>query len=84
MYFMDEIMNEAPSFDKEEWVQHKQAERQSAYGMMDQMAELIAIDGSRLKDYLDVQARFGLYSVGNVLLITAQKPDAILLEDYNP
>ena len=80
-----EFLNEqqvATAYDKEEWVRQKKAERESAYSVMDQMAELIGIDGSRLKDYLDVQARFGLYSVGNVLLITAQKPDAVMLNDY--
>lgn len=82
MFFMDEVLNEAPSYDKDEWIHQKQAEKQSAYNMMQQMSEMVGMDGQRLRDYLDVQAKFGLYSVGNVLLITAQNPDATLLEDY--
>ncbi len=82
MFFMDEVLNEAPAYDKEEWILQKKTEKQFAYKMIEQMSEMVGLDGERLKDYMDVQAKFGFYSVGNVLLITAQKPDATLLEDY--
>ena len=82
MFFMDEVLNEAPAYDKDEWILQKKAEKQLAYNMIEQMSEMVGLDGERLKDYMDVQAKFSFYSVGNVLLITAQKPDATLLEDY--
>ena len=73
---------EAPSFDMDEWIQQKRAEREHAYEMMDQASELITSDGGRVKDYLDLQSRFPRFSVGNVLLISMQKPDAVRVADY--
>ena len=42
----------------------------------------MANDGALFQSYLDVQAHFDRYSVGNALLITAQKPDAKQLADF--
>lgn len=70
-------------FDKEAWAERKQAERQSAYAMIDETADSMARDGNIFKDCLDVMAKFDRYSVGNVLLITAQKPDATKLADFD-
>ena len=69
-------------FDKEEWIQQKKAEREAAYLMIDQAAELLTSDGERIKTYLDLQSRFPRYSVGNVLLLSAQKPEATRIADY--
>ena len=69
-------------FDKEEWIQQKKAEREAAYLMIDQTAELLPSDGERIKTYLDLQSRFPRYSVGNVLLLSAQRPEATRIADY--
>lgn len=69
-------------FDKEEWIQQKKAEREAAYLMIDQTAELLPFDGERIKTYLDLQSRFPRYSVGNVLLLSAQRPEATRIADY--
>ena len=74
---------EAPPFDREEWIQQKRAEREHAYELMDQVSEMMKIDPGRLMTYLDIQSRFPGLSVGNVLLIKAQKPDATLVKDFN-
>lgn len=42
----------------------------------------MASNGELFQSYLDVQAHFDRYSVGNAILITAQKPDATQLADF--
>lgn len=70
------------SFNKEEWATQKKQERESAFAMIDETAQRMANDGALFQSYLDVQAHFDRYSVGNVLLIIAQKPDAKQLADF--
>ena len=70
-------------FDKEEWAQQKRQERDQAYAMMDETALHMANSGELFQTYLQVQAHFDRYSVGNALLITAQKPDATELADFD-
>ena len=70
------------SFDKDAWAAQKKQERESAFAMIDETAHRMANDGSLFQSYLDVQARFDRYSVGNAVLITAQKADATQLSDF--
>ena len=70
------------SFNKEEWAAQKKQERESAFAMIDETAQRMANDGGLFQGYLDVQARFDRYSVGNAVLITAQKADATQLSDF--
>ena len=70
------------SFNKEEWAAQKKQERESAFAMIDETAQRMANDGGLFQSYLDVQARFDRYSVGNAVLITAQKADATQLSDF--
>jgi len=70
-------------FDKEAWAAKKQAERSSAYELIDRTAEDVVRDGAAFQTYLDVQSRFDRYSVGNALLIAAQKPDAQKIGDFD-
>ena len=69
------------SFDKEEWAAQKKQEREEAFALIDTTAEHMANDGALFQSYLDVQAHFDRYSVGNALLITAQRPEATQLAD---
>ena len=69
--------------DKQAWAEKKQAERQSVYGLIDETAEGMVQDGELFKTALDVMARFDRYSVGNVLLIAAQMPEATKLADFD-
>jgi len=71
------------AFDKEAWAAKKQAERSSAYELIDRTAEDVVRDGAAFRTYLDVQSRFDRYSVGNALLIAAQKPDAQKIGDFD-
>ena len=59
------------SFDKESWAAQKQQDRDSAYSMIEQTAQRMAVSGELFKSFLNVQSRFDRYSVGNALLITA-------------
>ena len=87
----DSILNEQETkesksftpFDKDAWIQQKQAERQSAFERMDQTAAEIATNGDLFQSCLDVMARFDRYSVGNILLLTSQMPEATKLADFN-
>ena len=53
------------SFDKEEWAAQKKQEREDAFALIDTTAEHMANDGALFQSYLDVQAHFDRYSVGN-------------------
>ena len=69
-------------FNLEEWAHQKRAERESALKMIEDMTDAIRIDGTRFKECLDVISRFPKYSIGNILLIAAQKPEATKLGDF--
>lgn len=72
-------MNE--SFDKEAWASRKQQDREAAYAMVDDTLKKMGSDTKAFQTYLDVQAKFGRYSVSNALLVAAQKPEATDLRD---
>ena len=82
LFTSSEDFRETP-FDKDEWAQAKQAERQEVYEMADNTAIAVSKDGPYFQQYLDTQARFPRYSVTNVLLIMAQNPDATQLKDFD-
>lgn len=80
----DDIFEAAPQtdeFDKEAWAAKKKAERDEVYALADATAEAVCADGSKFRNYLDVQATFRNYSATNALLILATKPDARRLGD---
>ena len=70
-------------FDKEAWAAKKQQERDNVYAMIDRHAIEMSGEGGLFRAYLDVQARFDRYSVGNAILVAAQCPDATKLADFD-
>ena len=76
-------ISETVTFDKGEWMRQKNAERESTYRMADEMADLVKTRASDLRNCLDLMIRFPRHSVGNLLLIAAQMPDATDLRDFN-
>ena len=76
-----EFTPQTDEFDKEAWAAKKKAERDEVYALADATAEAVCADGSKFRDYLDVQATFRNYSATNALLILATKPDARRLGD---
>lgn len=69
--------------DKQAWSEKKQAERKAVYEMIDTTAGEMSKDGALFQAALDVMARFDRYSVGNVLLIAKQLPEATKLADFD-
>ena len=67
---------EEKPFDKTVWAARKQAEREGVYAMIDSYVQDMGKEGGLFQAYLDVQARFDLYSVSNAILIAAQCPEA--------
>ena len=51
--------------------------------MVDDTLKKMGTDTKAFQTYLDVQAKFGRYSVSNALLVAAQKPEATDLGDAN-
>ncbi|MDR1185315.1 MAG: hypothetical protein LBK67_11050 [Coriobacteriales bacterium] len=70
-------------YNKEEYAAKKKAERDSAYLLIETVAQRISEDPVAFKDYLDVTARFLRYSTNNTLLIFGQMPDAVRLGDFD-
>lgn len=74
---------EEKPFDKTAWAARKQAEREGVYAMIDSYVQDMGKEGGLFQAYLDVQARFDLYSVSNAILIAAQCPEATKLADFD-
>ena len=74
---------EETPFDKDAWAAKKQAEREGVYAMIDNYVHDMGVEGGVFQAYLDVQARFDLYSVSNAILIAAQCPEATKLADFD-
>lgn len=70
-------------FDVDAWAEKKQSERDEVYALRDRMTDEVSMDGDKFQQYLDMQSRFRKYSVGNVLLVLAQKPQATRLKDFD-
>lgn len=70
-------------FDKEAWMQKKQELRQWTYETIDATTVEVVQTSEQLQQYLDVQSRFGRYSVSNALLIMAQRPEATRIADFD-
>lgn len=71
------------TFDREEWVQHKQQERRRLFDTIEEMADKTLTEPEALTDYLTMQSRLGKTSVGNTLLVISQRPDATYVSDYD-
>lgn len=69
-------------YDKDAYIEKKQAEREAAFHKADVAAERAASSADSYAAYLNVQARFNRYSVNNALLIADQMPDATLRTSY--
>lgn len=74
---------EKREYNKEDYAEYKKEEKKQIYELMDSEAQKVGEDVNEFKKYLDNQSKFGKYSVGNVLLITAQMPQAMELKDLN-
>ena len=78
----NQVENAHQEFNKEDWIAKKQIEREQTYTMMNDMTEKVASEPEAFKQFLDIQSRFDRFSVGNVMLIASQMPEAKRLGDY--
>ena len=74
---------ELPPYDSEAYKAKKQQEREETYALLYGTSEKMQQDATLFQCYLDVQARFDRYSANNAILITAQRPDAMRLADFD-
>lgn len=72
-----------PPFDPEAYKARKEQERRETYEKLDTTTDKLRYNGEMLQTYLDVQARFSRYSVNNAILITAQRPGATKIADFD-
>ena len=75
--------SEERPYDKDAWVEKKQAERQEVYELADKTTMEVGADGDKYKSFLDVKSRLIHYSATNALLVLAQRPLATQLRDFN-
>ena len=68
-------------FDKIEWAEMKQIEREYAFTTIEETLENIKSSPEDYRNFLDVMSRFEKYSTGNILLIANQMPEATKLMD---
>lgn len=70
-------------YSKEEWQNYKKQEREDVFQLIDNTAEEIVKSDDKFRTFLDVQSEFDQFSCANAMLITAQKPNAKHLRDFN-
>ena len=64
-------------FDKEQWKEQKQHEMEETFQLLNDHTQQVALDPHKLLDYLELQARIPTLSVGNTMLILAQRDGAV-------
>lgn len=83
---LDEVYNNYDSqnreYTKEEYAEFKRNEKQQVYDLIDTTAEKVVSNETEFKKYLDTQSKFEQYSIGNIMLITAQMPQATQLKEF--
>ena len=79
----DKSGRELPPFDMEEYKAHKQQEREDVFALIESTSEKMKSSGELFQTYLDVQARMDRYSVNNAIILTAEKPDATRLREFD-
>ena len=68
------------NFDVNQWKTQKREERKKIYSLINDESLEIFKSPKRLKQYLDTQTKFDMYSVNNVILVSNQAPEATHLK----
>lgn len=69
-------------YSQEEYKEYKRKEREDAYNLIEKQFDAVTVEPEKLEQYLNLQSTFDRYSVSNVMLILAQKPNATKLKEY--
>ena len=64
-------------FDKEQWKEQKQHEMEETFQLLNDHTQQVSLDPHKLLDYLELQARIPAMSVGNTILILAQRDGSV-------
>lgn len=64
-------------FDKEQWKEQKQHEMEETFQLLNDHTQQVSLDPHKLLDYLELQARIPALSVGNAILILAQRDGVV-------
>ena len=70
------------SFDKAAWLEQKQAQRQQLNELSEAFLDRLSMQEAPLRQYLSIQGRFPQLSVGNTLLMAAQRPDTTKYQTF--
>ncbi len=70
------------TFDKDAWKEQKQNQLKEVLELADSSVTEVFSSPDEMKRFLDLQSRFTKYRAGNVLLIRAQRPDAIEVDTF--
>ena len=73
-------------YNPQKYAENRKAEKERTYQMIDDTAIEVSRSPDKLKEFLNVQAKFDMYSAANTLLIFKQMPNATQLksfEDWN-
>ena len=73
-------------YNPQKYAENRKAEKERTYQMIDDTVIEVSRSPDKLREFLDVQAKFDMYSAANTLLIFKQMPNATQLksfEDWN-
>ena len=73
----------ATPYNPEEYKAKKNQERHETFTLLDNATDKLRFDAEQFQIFLDVMARLPRYSVSNAILITAQRPDATHIADFD-
>lgn len=69
-------------YNPQKYAENRKAEKERTYQMIDDTAIEVSRSPDKLKEFLDVQAKFDMYSAANTLLIFKQMPNATQLKSF--
>ena len=70
-------------YNPQKYAENRKAEKERTYQMIDDTAIEVSRSPDKLKEFLDVQAKFDMYSAANTLLIFKQMPNATQLKSFD-
>lgn len=70
-------------YNPQKYAENRKAEKERTYQMIDDTTIEVSKSPDKLREFLDVQAKFDMYSAANTLLIFKQMPNATQLKSFD-
>ena len=70
-------------YNPQKYAENRKAEKERTYQMIDDTTIEVSKSPNKLREFLDVQAKFDMYSAANTLLIFKQMPNATQLKSFD-